>query len=85
MTLVRRRTAEYVQVRNLSPCTEGSHIQRVSLFAHHLGKLGWSRLSRQPVGELKVDFAVVTPVSPRDSHLGRLPGSPDHLDLGRRL
>ena len=45
----------------------------------------WSYLFGQLIGRLEVDFAVSTPVSPRDIRLGRLSGTPDRLDLGRGL
>ena len=38
MTPLRRRMAEDMQVRNLSPCTQDTHIRQVSLFARHFGK-----------------------------------------------
>ena len=38
MTPLRRRMAEDMQVRNLSPCTQDTYIQQVSLFARHFGK-----------------------------------------------
>ena len=38
MTHLRRRMAEDMQVRNLSPCTQETYIQQVSLFARHFGK-----------------------------------------------
>ena len=38
MTPVRQRMTEDMQVRNLSPHTQASYIQQVSLFARYLGK-----------------------------------------------
>jgi integrase/recombinase XerD len=38
MTPVRQRMTEDMQVRNLSPHTQASYIQQVSLFARHFGK-----------------------------------------------
>ena len=38
MTPLRRRMAEDMQVRNLSPCTQETYIQQVALFARHFGK-----------------------------------------------
>ncbi len=38
MTSLRRRMAEDMQVRNLSPCTQDSYIWQVSLIARHFGK-----------------------------------------------
>ena len=38
MTPLRRRMAEDMQVRNLSPCTQNTYIRQVSLFARHFGK-----------------------------------------------
>ncbi|MDE0006619.1 MAG: site-specific integrase [Rhodospirillaceae bacterium] len=38
MTPLRRRMAEDMQVRNISPCTQNTYIRQVSLFAHHFGK-----------------------------------------------
>ena len=38
MTPLRRRMAEDMQVRNLSPCTQDTYIRQVSLFARHFGK-----------------------------------------------
>ena len=38
MTLLRRRMAEDMQVRNLSPFTQDTYIRQVSLFARHFGK-----------------------------------------------
>ena len=38
MTPIRRRMAEDMQVRNLSPCTQDTYIRQVSLFARHFGK-----------------------------------------------
>ena len=38
MTPLRRRMAEDMQVRNLSPRTQDTYIQQVSLFARHFGK-----------------------------------------------
>ena len=38
MTPLRRRMAEDMQVRNLSPCTQDSYISQVSLFARHFGQ-----------------------------------------------
>jgi hypothetical protein len=39
MTSLRRRMTEDMQVRNLSPHTQDSYVQQVSLFARHLGML----------------------------------------------
>lgn len=38
MTLLRQRMTEDMQVRNLSPCTQTSYVQQVSLFARHFDK-----------------------------------------------
>jgi integrase/recombinase XerD len=38
MTFLRRRMTEDMQVRNLSPHTQNSYVQQVSLFARHFGK-----------------------------------------------
>ena len=38
MTILRQRMAEDMQVRNLSPNTQLSYLQQVSLFARHFGK-----------------------------------------------
>ena len=38
MTPVRQRMTEDVQVRNLSPHTQASYVQQVSLFARYFGK-----------------------------------------------
>jgi integrase/recombinase XerD len=38
MTPLRRRMTEDMQVRNLSPHTQNSYVQQVSLFARHFGK-----------------------------------------------
>ena len=38
MTPLRRRMAEDMQVRNLSPCVQCSYISQVSLFARHFGQ-----------------------------------------------
>ena len=38
MTPLRRRMAEYMQVRNLSPFTQDTYIQQVALFARQFGK-----------------------------------------------
>jgi len=38
MTTLRQRMTEDMQVRNLSPHTQASYLQQVSLFAQHLGK-----------------------------------------------
>jgi integrase/recombinase XerD len=38
MTPLRRRMIEDMQVRNLSPHTQGSYVHHVSLFARHFGK-----------------------------------------------
>jgi integrase/recombinase XerD len=38
MTPLRRRMTEDMQVRNLSPNTQASYLQQVSLFARHFGK-----------------------------------------------
>ena len=38
MTPLRQRMTEDMQVRNLSPHTQASYIQQVSLFARHFGK-----------------------------------------------
>jgi integrase/recombinase XerD len=48
MTVLRQRMAEDMQVRNLSPNTQLSYLQQVSLFARHFGKspalLGWEEI-----------------------------------------
>jgi hypothetical protein len=36
MTVLRQRMTEDMQVRNLSPHTQASYLQQVSLFARHL-------------------------------------------------
>ena len=41
--------------------------------------LRWCRFFRQLTGRLEADFAVLTPVSPRDIRLGRVSRTPDHL------
>ncbi len=38
MTALRQRMTEHMQVRNLSPHTQASYLQQVSLFARHFGK-----------------------------------------------
>ena len=38
MTPLRKRMTEDMQVRNLSPCTQTSYVQQVSLFARHFDK-----------------------------------------------
>jgi hypothetical protein len=38
MTHLRQRMIEDMQVRNLSPHTQSSYVQQVSLFARHFGK-----------------------------------------------
>ena len=38
MTLLRQRMTEDMQVRNLSPCTQTSYVQQVSLFARHFDR-----------------------------------------------
>ncbi|MEK7995621.1 MAG: tyrosine-type recombinase/integrase [Planctomycetota bacterium] len=38
MTPLRQRMTEDMQVRNLSPCTQTSYVQQVSLFARHFDK-----------------------------------------------
>jgi integrase/recombinase XerD len=38
MTTLRRRMTEDMQVRNLSPHTQDSYVQQVSLFARHFSK-----------------------------------------------
>ena len=38
MTNLRQRMTEDMQVRNLSPNTQASYLQQVSLFARHFGK-----------------------------------------------
>ena len=38
MSPLRRRIAEAMQVRNLSPCTQDTYIRQVSQFARHFGK-----------------------------------------------
>ena len=38
MTVLRRRMTEDMQVRNLSPHTQASYLQQVSLFARHFAK-----------------------------------------------
>jgi integrase/recombinase XerD len=38
MTSLRRRMIEDMQVRNLSPHTQNSYVQQVSLFARHFSK-----------------------------------------------
>jgi integrase/recombinase XerD len=38
MTVLRQRMTEDMQVRNLSPHTQASYLQQVSLFARHFGK-----------------------------------------------
>ena len=38
MTPLRQRMVEDMQVRNLSPHTQTSYVQQVSLFARHFGK-----------------------------------------------
>ena len=38
MTPLRRRMAEDMQIRNLSPCAQDTYIQQISLFAHHSSK-----------------------------------------------
>src|ERR1700740_950791 len=38
MTILRQRMTEDMQVRNLSPHTQASYLQQVSLFARHFGK-----------------------------------------------
>ena len=38
MTILRQRMTEDMQVRNLSPHTQASYLQQVSLFALHFGK-----------------------------------------------
>jgi hypothetical protein len=38
MTILRQRMSEDMQVRNLSPNTQLSYLQQVSLFARHFGK-----------------------------------------------
>jgi len=38
MTYLRQRMIEDMQVRNLSPHTQSSYVQQVSLFARHFGK-----------------------------------------------
>jgi integrase/recombinase XerD len=38
MTNLRQRMTEDMQVRNLSPHTQASYLQQVSLFARHFGK-----------------------------------------------
>ena len=38
MTPVRQRMTEDMQVRNLSPHTQASYVQQVSLFARYFGK-----------------------------------------------
>ena len=38
MTVLRQRMTEDMQVRNLSPHTQESYLQQVSLFARHFGK-----------------------------------------------
>ena len=38
MTFLRRRMTEDMQVRNLSPHTQNSYVQQVSLFARHFSK-----------------------------------------------
>src|SRR5215471_15984535 len=38
MTPLRQRMLEDMQIRNLSPNTQASYVQQVSLFARHFGK-----------------------------------------------
>src|ERR1700758_5666720 len=38
MTFLRRRMTEDMQVRNLSPHTQDSYVQQISLFARHFNK-----------------------------------------------
>ena len=38
MTALRQRMTEDMQVRNLSPHTQASYLQQVSLFARHFAK-----------------------------------------------
>ena len=38
MTSLRQRMTEDMQVRNLSPHTQTSYVQQVSLFARHFGR-----------------------------------------------
>jgi integrase/recombinase XerD len=49
MTILRQRMAEDMQVRNLSPNTQLTYLQQVSLFARYFGKsptvLGWRRFA----------------------------------------
>ena len=53
MTPVRQRMTEDMQVRNLSPHTQASYVQQVSLFARYFGKspevLGPRRHNRDTV------------------------------------
>jgi integrase/recombinase XerD len=48
MTILRQRMAEDMQVRNLSPNTQLTYLQQVSLFARYFGKsptvLGWEEI-----------------------------------------
>jgi integrase/recombinase XerD len=38
MTILRQRMTEDMQVRNLSPHTQASYLQQVSMFARHFDK-----------------------------------------------
>ena len=63
MTPLRQRMTEDMQVRNLSPCTQKTYINQVSLFARHFG-CSPDRLGPEPIRDYQVFLATEKRLAP---------------------
>ena len=66
MTPLRQRMTEDMQVRNLSPCTQKTYINQVSLFARHFG-CSPDRLGPEPIRDYQVFLATEKRLAPARS------------------
>ena len=82
MTPVRQRMTEDMQVRNLSPHTQASYVQQVSLFARYFGK------SPEVLGTEEIRAYQVYLTNEKNAYSGRcrslFRGSADHRSSDRR-
>jgi integrase/recombinase XerD len=68
MTILRQRMTEDMQVRNLSPHTQASYLQQVSLFARHFGKSP-GELDPEHIREYQVYLTNEKRLAPGSIHL----------------
>src|SRR6201981_4165147 len=68
MTVLRQRMTEDMQVRNLSPHTQASYLQQVSLFARHFGKSP-DALGQEHIRAYQVYFTNQKKLAPGSIHI----------------